>query len=65
MRLCVKVYGSGALAARWRAFRLDRRAASALEYGLIASMVVVSITMAVDMLGHRLVRVFGAIATHL
>jgi len=56
---------STAFAELWRAFRQDRRAVTALEYGLIASMVTVSIAMFVDMLGRHLVRVFTLIVSSL
>jgi Flp pilus assembly pilin Flp len=53
------------VAVLWSALRADRRAITALEYGLIVSMVAVVITMTVDMLGRHLLRVFDTIATAL
>jgi Flp pilus assembly pilin Flp len=46
-------------------FAADRKAATALEYGLIASMIAVALVMSVDMLGHHLLRAFDVIAAGL
>ncbi len=54
-----------AIVALWNAVRADRRAVTALEYGLIVSLVAVVITMSLDMMGNHLVRVFDKIATNL
>ncbi len=58
------------IAARWnvlRAHRLraDRRAVTALEYGLIASLVAVVIIVAVRTLGNNLSSTFQKVATTL
>ena len=53
------------LGALWDQLRADRKAMTALEYGLIASMVAVAIVMSVDMLGHHILRAFNLIAAKL
>ncbi len=54
-----------ALMPTWIALRANRQAVTALEYGLIISMVAVVITMALDMTGNHLVRVMDKIASTL
>jgi Flp pilus assembly pilin Flp len=49
----------------WSILRTDRRATTALEYALVASLVGVVITMALEMTGHHLDRVLESIATNL
>jgi Flp pilus assembly pilin Flp len=53
------------LALLWNALHADQRAVTALEYGLVASLVAVVITMAADMMGHHLARAFNTIASNL
>jgi pilus assembly protein Flp/PilA len=53
------------LFARLRALRSDRRAVTALEYGLIASMVSIVIISAITNEGRSLSTVFNKIATSL
>jgi pilus assembly protein Flp/PilA len=53
------------LFARLRVLRSDRRAVTALEYGLIASMVSVVIISAITNEGRNLSTVFNKIATSL
>ncbi len=48
-----------------RLLRHDRRAVTALEYGLIASLIAVAIIVAVSTLGTNLSSVFNSIATTL
>jgi len=51
------------IAARWNVMRTDRRAVTALEYGLIASLVAVVIIAAVRVLGTNLSTTFQKVAT--
>jgi pilus assembly protein Flp/PilA len=53
------------LFARLRVLRSDRRAVTALEYGLIASMVSIVIISAITNEGRNLSTVFNKIATSL
>ncbi len=53
------------IAARWNVLRADRRAVTALEYGLIASLVAVVIIVAVRTLGTSLSTTFNKVATTL
>ena len=49
----------------WNSLRADRRAITALEYALIASLVGVVITMSLDMASRHLDRVFDTVASKL
>jgi len=51
------------IAARWNVMRTDRLAVTALEYGLIASLVAVVIIAAVRVLGTNLSTTFQKVAT--
>lgn len=53
------------IAARWNVMRADRRAVTALEYALIASLVAVVIIVAVRLLGTNLSTTFQKVATTL
>ncbi|CAH2602025.1 Flp family type IVb pilin [Rhodovastum atsumiense] len=53
---------SNALIAKLRNFRIDRRGVTALEYGLIASLIAVAIITAVTLLGTDLAAMFTKIA---
>ena len=46
-------------------FKTDRRAVTALEYGLIASLIAVAIITAVALVGTNLSAVFNKVATSL
>lgn len=46
----------------WLALKTDRRAVTALEYGLIASLVAVAIVTGVTALGTNLGAMFSAVA---
>lgn len=48
-----------------RLLRHDRRAVTALEYGLIAALIAVFIIVALSTLGTGLSSVFGTISTYL
>jgi pilus assembly protein Flp/PilA len=48
-----------------RRLRTDRSAVTALEYGLISSLVAVTIISSVSLVGSHLSTVFNTIATHL
>jgi pilus assembly protein Flp/PilA len=50
--------------AKLTALRYDRRAVTALEYGLIASLIAVAIITAVSSLGSNLSSTFSTIASH-
>jgi pilus assembly protein Flp/PilA len=50
--------------AKLTALRHDKRAVTALEYGLIASLIAVAIISAVKLLGTDLSSTFSVIATH-
>jgi pilus assembly protein Flp/PilA len=47
------------------AFRQDRRAVAALEYGLIAALIAVVIISAVTTVGANLTRTFNSIGSHI
>jgi len=49
----------------WMQLKTDRRAVTAIEYGLIASLVAVAIIVAVTLVGTDLKAVFGHVATGL
>jgi pilus assembly protein Flp/PilA len=49
----------------WLALRLDRRGVTAMEYGLIASLVAVVIIASLNLVGAQLIAKFTAIATAL
>jgi Flp pilus assembly pilin Flp len=49
----------------WSVLRADRGAVTAMEYGLVASLVAVVIIMSLDMLGNHFVRIFDKIATNI
>jgi len=49
----------------WMQLKADRRAVTAIEYGLIASLVAVAIILAVTLVGTDLGTVFGHVATGL
>jgi pilus assembly protein Flp/PilA len=50
--------------AKLTALRYDKRAVTALEYGLIASLIAVAIIGAVSSLGSNLSSTFSTIASH-
>ncbi|WP_158744400.1 Flp family type IVb pilin [Acidisphaera sp. L21] len=49
----------------WLALKADRRAVTALEYGLIAALIAVVIITAVTTLGTNLSTVFNSVSTKL
>jgi len=49
----------------WLALRLDKRGVTAMEYGLIASLIAVVIIIAVTQVGTKLTATFNAIAAAL
>jgi pilus assembly protein Flp/PilA len=49
----------------WMALRLDKRGVTAMEYGLIASLIAVAIIAAVTAVGTNLTTTFNAISDKL
>jgi pilus assembly protein Flp/PilA len=58
-------YVRTAIALKMNAFNLDRRAVTAIEYGLIAALVAVVIIVAVSTLGTNLTNTFNKVSTEL
>jgi pilus assembly protein Flp/PilA len=48
----------------WMQLKTDRRAVTALEYGLIASLIAVAIVTAVTLAGTNLTATFNTLASH-
>ena len=58
-------YVRTAIALKMNDFNLDRRAVTAIEYGLIAALVAVVIIVAVSTLGTNLTNTFNKVSTEL
>ena len=61
----IREYVRTALALKLAAFDLDRRAVTAIEYGLIAALVAVVIIVAVSTMGTNLTNTFNRVSTEL
>jgi pilus assembly protein Flp/PilA len=61
----IREYVRTTLALKMAALNLDRRAVTAIEYGLIAALIAVVIIVAVTSIGTNLTTTFNKVATEL
>jgi pilus assembly protein Flp/PilA len=61
----IREYVRTTLALKMAAFNPDRRAVTAIEYGLIAALIAVVIIVAVSTLGTNLTNTFNRVSTEL